>query len=758
MSEHDEQLSEADLQETNEKMADEEEITSTGELHEEALIGEEKLIISSDNSINEEEEENTINYLIPKIEKHSPDLSDESIEAVFISHQDLDEATTPPEPPFSEEINTELLIHLDESINIPIHSNLKDRIDKPPVMTHTIGSISPFECVIGPPPPDPKELHSILLRTKQEKLTKERNSMNLDITFNDKVNELLVEDHLIVFDSPAEEKSSDTDEEEPFQVIETNAGLKVVSPKKEFGINPLSPSRLKNEKTAYDWTNAVPHLSPASPSSIQKEEEITDLTNDFNFESSQKDDKDSPSSPKEEILASDKSHEETSFPKIKKPPINEQYIVIPDSCKKNEIRVNISPKIENCSEKGRGQFDEAFRESIKKSPDKPKSVEFIESNEGHKKPISPIFSPTNEKVHDGSISDKEDFVEATTEHIKPISPSFSTDYVVQAKEEVQRGSIRDKVEVVEATTEHVKPISPSFSAGYGVQEKEEVQRGSISDKEDFVEATTEHKKPISPSFSSAYAVQAKEEVQRNSTSDKLENVEATTEQKKPISPSFSTSYGAQTKQETRRSSTSDKEEKDEQSDTKCSDLFGVKSYLHQFYEKPSFKDPDVYDDDDLRYLLNPNRKRPCCHSIWWKIFVWIGLNFLLFGVIGVLVGYLVPPKQALVESSENNIEVLDTQALQFNANLDICKLVGLILFCIGGTTLTIALLFPSFLHQYCIEEKHESIYKSSTCESHPIKSSMDDIIPTTTSISSVQPSRIATESVYTKEGLLPVSE
>merc|ERR1712002_1350118 len=93
-----------------------------------------------------------------------------------------------------------------------------------------------------------------------------------DIAVNDKVNELLVQDHLIVFDSPAEEKSSDTDEEEPFQVIETNTGLKVVSPKREFGNAPFSPTNLKNEK---DWSDVQPHLSPnrsnrASPASSNK--------------------------------------------------------------------------------------------------------------------------------------------------------------------------------------------------------------------------------------------------------------------------------------------------------------------------------------------------------------------------------------------------------------------------------------------------------------------------------------------------------
>ena len=135
-----------------------------------------------------------------------------------------------------------------------------------------------------------------------------------------------------------------------------------------------------------------------------------------------------------------------------------------------------------------------------------------------------------------------------------------------------------------------------------------------------------------------------------------------------------------------------------------SSMFGVKSYLHHFYETHSYKDPDMYEEDDTyRYLLHPPmRRRKRCTSIWWKVFVWIGANFLVFGVIGVLVGYLVPQRPVIVGTIGQNIKIMDKQATPFNFNLDVCKLVGLILFCIGGLTLTVALLFPSFLYNYCL--------------------------------------------------------
>ena len=193
----------------------------------------------------------------------------------------------------------------------------------------------------------------------------------------------------------------------------------------------------------------------------------------------------------------------------------------------------------------------------------------------------------------------------------------------------------------------------------------------------------------------------------------------------------------------------------------CPDYFGVKSYLHHFYDTHFYKDPDIYEDeDDFRYLLHPNPRRRRCTSIWWKVFVWIGANFLVFGIIGVLVGYLVPQKPIVVGSIADNIEIIDREAISFNFNLDVCKLVGLILFCIGGLTLTVALLFPSFLYQYCEDDGRDSSFKvrMGDDEEEPLKSPLEMSIPTTTMVSNVQPDRKETESVVTQGGMVPMKD
>ena len=176
----------------------------------------------------------------------------------------------------------------------------------------------------------------------------------------------------------------------------------------------------------------------------------------------------------------------------------------------------------------------------------------------------------------------------------------------------------------------------------------------------------------------------------------------------------------------------------------CPDYFGVRSYLHNFYEYHGKKDPIVYEEDDWEYLLRAGGRNPRCRSIWWKVFVWIGANFLFFGIIGVLVGYLVPKRSVIMGTIADNIEIIDRQAIAFNFNLDVCKLVGLVLFCVGGLTLTVALLFPSFLYNYCDEERRhhgDGLLHVHNQETASLISPLEMTVPATSHITEVQPER-----------------
>lgn len=198
----------------------------------------------------------------------------------------------------------------------------------------------------------------------------------------------------------------------------------------------------------------------------------------------------------------------------------------------------------------------------------------------------------------------------------------------------------------------------------------------------------------------------------------------------------------------------------------CPVYFGVKSYLHHFYDThTSYKDPSVYEDDDDLYLLHPNPRRRRCPPIWWKIFMWVGVNLLLFGVVGILVGYLVPPKKVIVGENKPAGEwYIDTSAKSYNTTLDMCKLIGLILFCIGGITLAMSLLFPSFLSHYCDDDHADDTMKVPLRPPEdgdggeggemgkPPLSPVEMTIPATSKVKSVQPAHKASQSALHQAG------
>lgn len=77
---------------------------------------------------------------------------------------------------------------------------------------------------------------------------------------------------------------------------------------------------------------------------------------------------------------------------------------------------------------------------------------------------------------------------------------------------------------------------------------------------------------------------------------------------------------------------------------------------------------------------------------------------MLIGIIILVIGFLVTPKiEAL---GVEDFVVVDSHAIQFNRALDICKLAGAILFCMGGTTMAACLLMSAFAKSYSKEEKY----------------------------------------------------
>ncbi|CAE1311724.1 unnamed protein product [Acanthosepion pharaonis] len=190
------------------------------------------------------------------------------------------------------------------------------------------------------------------------------------------------------------------------------------------------------------------------------------------------------------------------------------------------------------------------------------------------------------------------------------------------------------------------------------------------------------------------------------------------------------------------------------------DYHGIKSYLHNFYDAHFYKDPSIYEEDDsFQYLLHPQNRRQKCPPIWWKIFLWLGANLLFFGVVGILIGYLVPQRTVIIDINDSTkIAMVDRDAERYNKMLDISKVVGLIVFCSGAAIFSLALLFPSFFTSYCEDDICDSMDESfhiniSEMDKTPL-SPMEMTIPVTAQTKNIQPNIPPPTSILLSDDLI----
>ncbi|MBN3322924.1 NRSN1 protein, partial [Atractosteus spatula] len=101
---------------------------------------------------------------------------------------------------------------------------------------------------------------------------------------------------------------------------------------------------------------------------------------------------------------------------------------------------------------------------------------------------------------------------------------------------------------------------------------------------------------------------------------------------------------------------------------------------------------------------NINELKQFLKEEWAKVGLMSGTLVLIIGLIVIAVGYVTSPKMEAF--GEDDLLFVDSHAMRFNHALDICKIAGAILFCIGGIMMVICLLMSAFAKSYSKEERY----------------------------------------------------
>ncbi|XP_063717043.1 uncharacterized protein LOC134844338 isoform X2 [Symsagittifera roscoffensis] len=182
------------------------------------------------------------------------------------------------------------------------------------------------------------------------------------------------------------------------------------------------------------------------------------------------------------------------------------------------------------------------------------------------------------------------------------------------------------------------------------------------------------------------------------------------------------------------------------SKTNCTNFFGVKSYVHKFYENQSADlDDSEYESthpnglEDEHVTLTPLPKYPCAYSKRWNKFVYFGTVLLVLGILLLIFTHSIPLKKVIV-GYQNGEALQDNKAAFFDREVELATIIGLSVVLLGGLILAFSILLPAFFKDedeyppdYVIKVPADKVvYKR-------LSKSGDQIIPHSGKIENVQP-------------------
>ncbi|CAL1276365.1 unnamed protein product [Larinioides sclopetarius] len=186
-------------------------------------------------------------------------------------------------------------------------------------------------------------------------------------------------------------------------------------------------------------------------------------------------------------------------------------------------------------------------------------------------------------------------------------------------------------------------------------------------------------------------------------------------------------------------------------------FFGVKNYLHTFYESVNLKNPQLYEDipDESEANNQPFKDNKNC-KFYWKVGMFFALGVVVVGLLLIIIGFVTPLHASVAEKNEE-FYVIDKSATALNDYMRVCRLVGGGMFIVGFSLFLAVVLLALCWNLNEDNNESDDDESDNLCLSFNTENTYqkgpDDKIPATEELTTVQVKREKEDVVVTTNGL-----
>ncbi|KAK8745375.1 hypothetical protein OTU49_000156 [Cherax quadricarinatus] len=165
-------------------------------------------------------------------------------------------------------------------------------------------------------------------------------------------------------------------------------------------------------------------------------------------------------------------------------------------------------------------------------------------------------------------------------------------------------------------------------------------------------------------------------------------------------------------------------------------IFGVKNYLHHFYEKQDISDPALYEElPPMEQVFLVKQGDGGCSSSVFRLSLVLGGLLLLLGVIAFVVAAFAA-RRTVVVGQDGGVTMVDRVASSHNAQVDALLLVGLVAVTLGSSVVAAALISRTFCSR---PEEPPYPFRMGEYVLEPAISPSENKVPVTERLMQVQP-------------------